>query len=313
MTNTTIGEKIATRSAYGEALYTAGQKNSNIVVLDSDLQGSVKHTKFAKDFPERSFNIGIAEKDMIGTAAGLAIAGKIPFAASFAVFITGEGYNTIRQSICYSHINVKLVGTHAGILTGEDGATHQSLEDIGLMRCLPNMEVFSPADHYETVGVVNYVAESGEPCYLRLGRANVPVMHPENYTFTPGKAHVLKDGSDLAIFSHGATVHHCLKAALILEEKGHSVAVISNPSIKPFDNETLLKYAEKIGKIMTVEDHSVDGGLGSIVAEVLSENLPTKLVRHGMRGFGESGTPDDLYKKYGFDAEGIVGKIEDNL
>jgi transketolase len=302
---------VATRNAYGEAILACGQADTNVVTLDADLQGSVKHSAFAKAFPDRNYNIGISEKDMAGTAAGLALAGKRPFAASFAVFTTGEGYNTIRQSICYTHTNVKLVGTHAGILTGEDGATHQSLEDIGLMRCLPHMEVYSPADYFEAKEVTNYLAKSNEPAYLRLGRASVPVLHEEGYVFEAGKAHVLKDGNDIAIFSHGATVHHCLAAANKLQDFGVNVAVISNPSIKPFDEETLLTYAKKTGKIITVEDHMIDGGLGSIVAEILSEQCPTQLLRHGMKGFGESGTSADLYKKYKLDADGIFGVIHE--
>ncbi len=302
--------KIATREAFGEALAELGKTHKDIVVLDADLSGSTKTNLFAKAFPDRFFNMGIAEQDMIGTAAGLAVAGKNVFAASFAVFIVGRAYDQIRNTVAYSHLNVKIVGSHAGILTGEDGATHQMLEDLSLMRGLPDMLVLCPSDSIETKQIVEFLADYEGPAYLRLGRAGVHVLHNDSYHFQLGKGDILREGKNICIIATGTCVSHSLMAAEKLESEKISAQVINIASIKPFDNKMIEKLGQEFSHIFTIEDHSIYGGLGSATAEVLAETgSKSKLHRIGMTTFGESGTPDDLYEKYGLDSDGIFNKI----
>lgn len=299
--------KIATRDAYGKTLAQIGSEDERIVVLDADLSGSTKTKVFAKEFPQRFFNIGIAETDMMSTAAGLAAAGKIPFVSTFAVFAAGRCYDQIRASIAYPNLNVKVAATHAGLTVGEDGATHQMNEDIALMRVLPNMTVLAPADGPEAEAMTRWAAEHVGPVYLRLGRPGVPVVNGEDYEFQPGKAPVLRDGDDLVIFACGYMVHQALVAAAELMDQGISTAVVNVNTIKPLDTETIIKYARRCGAVITAEEHSIIGGLGSAIAEVLSEEHPTPLVRIGVRDtFGESGKPGELMEKYGLTFEKIV-------
>lgn len=302
--------KISIREAFGKKLAELGHQNPNIVVLDADLSCSTQTKFFAKEFPERFFNVGIAEQNLITTAAGLAIEGKTAFAATFAVFATGRTYDQIRSSVCYQKANVKIIGTHGGITVGEDGATHQALEDISLMRGLPNMTVIVPADAKECEQAIEFAAKHDGPVYIRVSRANTPVIYSDNYKFNPLKANILKEGVDLTLVSNGDVLAEACKAVEILAQKGINAELISMPVIKPFDSQTIIDSAKKTGKVFTVENHSIYGGLGSAVAEVLSENLPTKVIRIGMNDeFGQSGTPKELLKHYKLDAEGIVDRI----
>jgi len=308
------GKAVATRDAYGEALLSLGKKRDDVVVLDADLSGSTKTIKFAKAFPGRFFNLGIAEQDMIGTAGGLALTGKLPFASTFAIFETGRAWEQVRQTICYSNLNVKLVSTHAGITVGEDGASHQALEDIALMRVLPNMTVIVPADGRETEQVINTIAEFPGPVYVRLGRAKVPVVVPEDYLFRIGMAHTFHVGRDANIIATGIMVSHALDARKMLESDGLDVGVINVSTIKPLDEAALLGAAEASGLIVTAEEHSIIGGLGSAVCEFLSEKRPVTIKRIGVKDtFGRSGKPDDLMKLYGLTAEEIVKTVKTSL
>ncbi len=303
--------RIATRQAFGDALELLWEKHEDIVVLDADLSWSTKTNQFAKKFPERFFNIGIAEQDLIGTAAGLAIAGKNAFAATFAVFAVWRAYDQIRNTIAYSKLNVKIIGSHAGILTGEDGATHQMLEDLSLMRGLENMIVLSPSDAEETTQIMKFLANYEGPAYLRLWRAWVEAIHNSDYKFELWKWDLVKEWKDICIISTGACSPQAVIAAAKLDENGISTQVVNMASISPFDKEWTKELWKKFNKIFTIEDHSINGGLGSCVAEVLAENwCKAKLTRLWMTTFGESGTPDDLYKKYGLDAEGIFNSIK---
>jgi transketolase len=308
-----MADKVATRQAFGEALAYLGGKYKQIVALDADLTGSVKTDIFKKQFSDREFNVGVAEADMIGTAAGMALRGKMPFACSFAVFSTGRCWEQIRNSVCYPNLNVKIVGSHAGILTGEDGATHQALEDIAIMRVLPNMKVFCPADYRETISMMEKVVDDYGPAYIRLGRQAVLKIYDDNYQFEIGKASILKEGTDIAIIACGSLVSSCLTAAQELEKEGISCRVINMCSIKPIDEEAVIKAAKETKMIVTAEDHNIIGGLGSAVCEVLcTAGVSKKVFRIGMQDrFGESGKSEDLYKKFGFDSEGIVKKIKE--
>jgi len=304
-------KKIATREAYGEALREAGKKNKDIVVLDADLSKSTKTSVFAEAFPERFLNIGISEQDLIGTAAGLAAAGKLPFASTFAVFATGRAFEQIRNSVAYSKLKVVVAASHAGITVGEDGGSHQSIEDISLMRSLPNMTVIVPADATETAKAVEAVVEHPGPVYLRLGRLGVPVIFPEDYQFTIGKAALLKEGQDATIIATGIMVAEALKAAEKLQEKGLSIRVVNMHTIKPLDQEAVIAAARETGAIVTAEEHNIIGGLGSAVAEVLAENYPAPLERVGVQDvFGESGTPAELLEKFGLTANHLVEAVE---
>ncbi len=301
----------ATREAYGETLLELGKKRPEIVALDADLSGSTKTAKFAKAFPDRFFNMGVAEQDMIGTAAGLALAGKIPFASTFAIFETGRAWDQIRLTVCYSNTNVKLVASHGGITVGEDGASHQALEDIALMRALPNMTVIVPADAIETVSVINTVADHKGPVYVRLGRAKVPYVMPEDYKFRIGKAYVFHIGKDANIAAAGIMVDTALKAAETLKKEDIDTGVINMSTIKPLDEETLLSAAKSSKVIITAEEHSIIGGLGGAVCEFLSENYPVPVKRVGVRDvFGCSGSPATLLEYHGLTAENIVATVK---
>ena len=307
-----VMEKIATREAYGNALAALGKENKSIVVLDADLSKSTKTNVFAKECPDRFLDMGIAESNMAATAAGLAIGGNVVFMSSFAVFATGRCFEIIRNSICYPNLNVKVAATHAGITVGEDGGSHQSIEDIAIMRVLPNMQVFVPADGIETEQMVKYMAEENGPMYLRLGRSGQPVLFDSSYQFVPGKSAVLKDGSDVALIACGLMVSKALEAAEMLKEEGIDAAVINASSLKPFDAETVITYANKCGAIVTAEEHSVIDGLGSAVAEVVCENAPCPVGMVGVKDrFGQSGKPDALLEEYGLTANEIVAKAKE--
>ena len=302
--------KKSIRGAFGEELAELGKHNEDIVALDADLSGSTQTSIFAKAFPNRFFDVGIAEQDLMTTALGLSLEGKIPFAATFAVFATGRAYDQIRNSICYQKANVKIIGAHGGITVGEDGASHQALEDISLMRGMPNMTVIVPGDYEQTRQAVRYAAEYKGPVYIRLSRMNVPVVFDENYKFNPQKAIVLKEGSDVTILTCGDILSEVINAAEILENKGINAEIINVPVIKPLDCGTIINSINKTKLAITVENHSVIGGLGSSVCECVSENTPHKVVRIGINDtFGQSGTPDELLKHYGLDAVSIANKV----
>ena len=299
-------EKIATRDAYGKALADLGSKNKKIVALDADLSQSTKTADFACSCSERFINVGIAEQNLMGMAAGIATTGKIPFASTFAVFAAGRAFEIIRNTICYPKLNVKVVATHAGLTVGEDGGSHQAIEDISLMRSIPNMTVIVPADGVETQKVIETVAAYDGPVYVRLGRAKIPVLFEDDYIFEIGKSHCLREGSDVTIIACGIMVEKALVAAEMLKSEGIEAEVINSASIKPFDEATLLKSVKKTGCVVTAEEHSVIGGLGSTVAEVLSCNHPAPVAMVGVKDvFGESGAPDELLEKYGLTAEAI--------
>lgn len=306
--------KKATREAYGEALAELGKINENVVVLDADLSGSTKTSVFKKAFPERHFNVGIAEADLVGTAAGLAASGKIAFASTFAMFAAGRAFEQIRNTVAYPKLNVKIAPTHAGISVGEDGASHQSVEDIALMRSIPGMVVLSPADAVETKKMVFAAAEYDGPVYIRMGRLGVPVLFDDNYDFQIGIANTLRDGKDVTIAATGLMVAEAVKAAEELEKEGISVRVINVGTIKPLDGETILKAAQETKFIVTAEEHSVIGGLGSAVSEFLSEVHPTKVKKVGIYDkFGQSGTGEELLQKYELTAEKLISVIKENL
>lgn len=301
----------ATRDAYGETLLELGRKRSDVVALDADLSCSTKTGKFAKEFPDRFFNIGIAEQDMVGTAAGLALTGKIPFASTFAVFETGRAWDQIRLVVCYSNTNVKLVATHGGITVGEDGASHQALEDIALMRTLPNMTVIVPADAAETAAVINAIVDYKGPVYVRLGRSKVPYVMPDDYKFAIGKAFVFQIGKDANIVASGIMVNMAKKAAEILSQEGIDTGVINMSTIKPLDEETLLRVAKSSKIIVTAEEHSIIGGLGGAVCEFVSENCPVTVKRIGTQDtFGCSGNADALLDLHGITVGNIVDTIK---
>lgn len=298
---------VATRDAYGEALAELGAVNENIVVLEADLSKSTKTNDFKKVYPERFFNMGIAEQNLLGTAAGFAAAGKIPFASSFAVFATGRAYDQIRNSIAYPNLNVKIAATHAGLTVGEDGGSHQMLEDIALMRALPNMTVIVPADGVETKQAVKAAAEYEGPVYIRMGRPKVPVLFGDDYKFEIGKGVVLKDGTDVTLVATGIMVSKAVEAAELLATEGISAAVVNISTIKPLDADLIIAQTQKTGAMVTCEEHNIYGGLGSAVAEVLVENCPVPMVRVGVADkFGESGLPDELLEKHGLTANNIA-------
>lgn len=300
-------EKAATRDAYGKALVELGRRVEKIVVLDADLSKSTKTVLFAQEFPLRFFNMGISEADMMGTAAGLAASGYIPFVSTFGVFATGRVYDQVRNSIAYTRLNVKIAATHTGLTVGEDGASHQTVEDIAMMRVLPNMIVVVPADAGQTYQAVEAVAEYEGPVYLRLGRPKVPHVIPEGTPFEIGKAQVLREGKDLLFIATGIMVGAALDAAALMEKQGVNAAVLNVHTIKPLDNKLILKMAAETGAVVTAEEHSIFGGLGGAVAELISANNPLPVIRVGVNDtFGESGSPDDLLIKYGLTAEKLV-------
>ena len=297
----------ATRAAYGHVLKTEVYKNPNVVVLEADLGNATKSDAFKEVAPERYFNMGISEQDLIGTAAGFAAAGKIPLASTFAVFATGRAFEQVRNSVCYPKLNVKICATHAGLTVGADGGSHQAIEDISLMRTLPNMTVINPADAKEAEAAVLAAIDYQGPVYIRLGRAETKDIHDDSYHFEWGKAEVLRQGSDVTIFATGIMTAKALDAAETLAKQGVQAEVINVHTIKPLDEETVIASAKKTGKVVTAEEHSIIGGLGSAVAEVLARQCPTKQAFVGVQdSFGESGSPDDLLEKYGLTAEVIV-------
>ena len=299
-------EKLATRDGYGKALLELGNANQNVVALDADLSDSTRSEYFAKQFPERFFSMGIAEQNMIGTAAGLAFSGKIPYASTFAVF-SERAYEFTRNVVSRNNLNVKIAGSHAGVFTGEDGKSAQAIEDIAVYRALPNMVVLQPSDAVEAEKIVFALAEHKGPSYMRMHRNPVPVIHSFSYKFEIGKGEILKHGKDAVIFATGTMVHEALKAAEILEKERIKVYVVNIHTIKPLDNNLVIDLAKKTNYVITAEDHNIIGGLGSAVAEVLSENYPCKMKRIGLQDkYAESGKPDELYKKYGLDAQSIA-------
>lgn len=305
--------KIATRESYGHALVELGEELDQLVVLDADLAAATKTGLFKNDYPERHIDCGIAECNMMGIAAGLATTGKIPFVSTFAMFAAGRAYEQVRNEIGYPHLNVKIGATHAGITVGEDGATHQCNEDIALMRTIPGMTVIVPSDDVEARAAVKASAQLDGPVYLRFGRAPVEVINDqEDYHFEIGKGVLLKEGSDVTIVATGICVNESLKAAKMLEQDGINAEVINIHTIKPIDSDIIVKSAQKTGLVVTCEEHSVIGGLGSAVADVLTEKLPTKMKKIGMNDvYGESGTYAQLMAKYELDAEGIYKQVKE--
>lgn len=304
-------KKIATRQSYGEALVSLGKENDQVVVLDADLSGATKTNLFAKEFPKRFFNVGIAEQNLMATAAGLSTFGKIPYASTFAVFAAGRAYDQIRTSICYPNLNVKICATHAGITVGEDGATHQMLEDLSLMRTLPNMTVLSTSDDTQTRWAVKEIAKIQGPVYLRLCRLATPVIYDEGEEFEIGKAVQIGEGTDGTVIATGVTVAEAIQAKEELAKEGIQIRVLDMHTIKPIDREAIVKAAKETKKIVTVEDHNIIGGLGSAVCEVLAEEYPTKVTRMGIHDcFGKSGPAEALMKEFGIDQTAIKQQFE---
>lgn len=302
------------RAAYGKTLAELGKTNKDIVVLDADLACSTQTILFGKEFPDRFFNMGIAEQDMMATAAGLASQGKIPFASTFAMFATGRTYDQIRNSICYPQFNVKIVATHGGITVGEDGASHQALEDVALMRNIPHMSVIVPADCKECEEVIKYAAAHKGPMYIRIARTNVPDIFGDDYKFDFNKAKVLRQGKDVTIVTNGETLAEVIECAEILEKSGIAAQIIHTPVVKPFDSATILEEAKKTNFVVTVENHSVIGGLGSTVCEVLSEQMPTLVYRIGINDeFGQSGEQRQLMDFYGLTSQKLAQKITEKF
>lgn len=300
------------RKEYANALVEIGKSRTDVVVLDGDLSSSTRTVEFAKKFPERFFNVGIAEQNLMGTAAGLAVSGKTVFASTFAVFATGRCWDQIRQSIAYPSVNVKIVATHAGITVGGDGATHQALEDIALMRTLPHMCVLVPADGIEAYKAVKAAADHEGPCYVRLGRGDVPMVTTMDSPFTIGKATILREGTDVTLVSCGQMVSVCMDAAEELQKSGISAEVVNMSTIKPLDENTLLRSVKKTGCVVTAEEHSIESGLGSAVGTTLGEHYPAPMKRVGTPDcFGESGESDDLMRRYGLTAEKVVASAEE--
>ncbi|MBQ9657890.1 MAG: transketolase family protein [Clostridia bacterium] len=306
-------QKIATRDSYGAALKELGKENEKIVVLDADLSGATKTIEFAKEYPDRFFDMGIAEQNMIATAAGLATCGKIPYASTFAVFAAGRAYDQIRNSVCYPNLNVKICATHSGVTVGEDGATHQMLEDLGMMRALPNMTVISTSDDAQTKWVVKEISKIKGPVYLRLSRPKTPLIYDKSQVFEIGKAVQIGDGTDATIFATGVTVAEAIKAKEELEKESIFVRVIDIHTIKPIDRDMILKCAKETKKLISIEDHSITGGLGSAISEVLTDSYPCKLKRLGINNtFGKSGSVAELMKYFEIDCSAIKKSVLDN-
>ena len=300
-------EKKATRQSYGEALLELGRKNKDIVVLDADLAGATKTELFAKEFPDRFFDMGIAEQNMMSTAAGMATCGMIPYTSTFAVFAAGRAYDQVRNSICYPNLNVKICATHAGVTVGEDGATHQMLEDLSLMRTMPNMKVMSLSDDTQTKWAIEEVSKIEGPVYIRLARLATPIIYDENQKFEIGKGVQIGDGTDATIFATGITVSEAIKAKEELAKKGIMVRVVDIHTIKPIDKELIVKCAKETRKLISIEDHNIIGGLGSAISEVLTEQYPTKLIRLGINDrFGMSGNAKELMEYFGITCDDIV-------
>ena len=307
-----MSNKMATREAYGKALKDLAAMNKNVVVLDADLSKSTKTADFKAVAPERFFNMGIAEGNMMGVAAGMSTCGKIPFVSTFAMFAAGRAFEQIRNSICYPKLNVKICATHAGLTVGEDGASHQAIEDLSLMRSIPNMTVINPCDGVETDAVIKAIAEFDGPCYVRLGRAAVNIINDkETYKFELGKGVTLKEGNDVTLVATGIMVDVALEAADMLEKEGIEARVINIHTLKPIDREILVKAAKETGAIVTAEEHNIIGGLGSAVSEVLTEEYPVPVLKVGVLDkFGESGKPNELLEAYGLTAKNIAEKAK---
>ena len=306
-----MADKIATRQAYGEALVELGKEYDNLVVMDADLSGSTKTAMFRDAFPERFFNMGIAEQNMYGAATGLALSGKIVCASTFAMFATGRAFEVIRNSIGYTKANVKICASHAGITVGEDGASHQTFEDIALMRTVPGMTVVNPSDAVATKKLLRQIVEMDGPCYFRVGRAAVPVFYDESDEIVLGKGNLVKDGKDVTIIATGIMVNEAFEAAKALESEGIDARVIDIHTIKPIDEEIIIKAAQETGAIVTAEEHSIIGGLGDAVAQVVVKNAPCKMAMVGqLDTFGESGKPDELREKYHMTAGDIVAAVK---
>lgn len=308
-----VDQKIATRQSYGEKLVELGKNNPNIVVLDADLATATKTDLFKKEFPERFFDMGIAEQDMLSTAAGLATYGKIPYASTFAMFAAGRAYDQIRNSICYPKLNVKICATHAGVSVGEDGATHQMIEDISLMRTLPNMKVISVSDDIQTKWAVEEISKIDGPVYLRLGRLASPIIYDKEQKFEIGKGIQIGKGTQATVIATGLMVSEAIKAQEILAKRGVDIRVVDMHTIKPIDSELIVKCAKETKKIITIEDHSIIGGLGSAVCEVLAQEYPCKVTRLGIQDeFGKSGKAEKLLEYFGLSAQAIIKEIEKN-
>lgn len=304
-------EKKATRQSYGEALVELGKKNKNVVVIDADLSGATKTDLFAKEFPDRFLDMGIAENNMFATAAGLATCGKIPYSSTFAVFAAGRSYDQIRNSICYPKLNVKICATHCGVTVGEDGATHQMIEDISLMRTLPNMTVISPSDDVQTKWAIEKIADIDGPVYVRLARMKTPIIYEENQTFEIGKAVQIGEGMDATVFATGVTVAEAIKAQEELKQQGIDIRVVDIHTIKPIDREMIIRCAKETKKLISIEDHNIIGGLGSTISEVLTEEYPCKLLRLGIKDtFGKSGKAEELMQYFGITAKNIIDEIK---
>ena len=306
-----LDNKIATRESFGKALVELGKENENVVVLTADLAGATKTSLFEKEFPDRFINVGIAEQNMIGISAGLATTGKIPFASTFAMFAAGRAYDQIRNSVAYPKLNVKICGTHAGVTVGEDGATHQMLEDLSLMRSIPNMTVLCPSDDVQTKWAIKEMAKIDGPVYIRLARVATPIIYGKNQKFEIGKMVQIGDGTDATVFATGVEVAEALKAQEELKKKNIDIRVVDVHTIKPIDKEMIIKCAKQTKKLITIEDHSIIGGLGTAVCEVLSEEFPTKVVRMGMKDrFGKSGKAEQLLKYFKLDCQAIIEEIK---
>ncbi|KLU59243.1 1-deoxy-D-xylulose-5-phosphate synthase [Peptococcaceae bacterium CEB3] len=309
-----MAEKEATRNAYGRALLALGAENPDVVVLDADLSKSTKTADFGKKYPDRFFNMGIAEQNLIGTAAGLATAGKIPFASTFAVFATGRAFEQIRNSVAYPKLNVKIAATHAGITVGEDGGSHQAVEDVAIMRALPNMTVLVPADGVETRQMILAAARYDGPVYIRMGRLDVPVLYDDSYRFQIGRASILRQGRDAAVMANGVMVAPALEAAEELAQEGLDISVVNVSTVKPLDVETIVRVAQGVRAMVSAEEHNVIGGLGSAIAEALAEHHPLPLERVGLKDvFGESGRPQELLEKFGLTWKDIVAALRKAL
>ncbi len=301
-----INNKKATRQSYGEELAELGKENPNIVVLDADLSTATKTNIFAKEFPERFFDMGIAEQNLVSTAAGMSTCGKIPYVSTFAVFAAGRAYDQIRNSVCYPKLNVKICATHAGITVGEDGATHQMIEDISLMRTLPNMTVISTSDDIQTKWAVKEISKINGPVYLRLARLSTPIIYSENQKFEIGKAVQIGEGTDGTVFATGVTVAEAIKAKEDLKQKGINIRVVDVHTIKPIDKETIIKCAKETQKLISIEDHNIIGGIGSAISEVLTDEYPAKLIRLGIKDtFGKSGKAEELMKYFKITSDDI--------
>ena len=307
-----LDNKIATRESFGKALVELGKENKDVIVLTADLAGATKTSLFEKEFPDRFINVGIAEQNLIGISAGLATTGKIPFASTFAMFAAGRAYDQIRNSVAYPKLNVKICGTHAGVTVGEDGATHQMLEDLSLMRSIPNMTVLCPSDDTQTKWAIKEMAKFDGPVYIRLARVATPIIYDENQKFEIGKMVQIGDGTDATIFATGVEVAETLKAKEELEKENINIRVVDVHTIKPIDKEMIVKCAKETKKIITIEDHSIIGGLGTAICEVLSEEYPTKVIRMGMNDkFGKSGKAEQLLKYFKLDSQAIIEKVKE--